>query len=154
MFATRRHLSTVSSLTKCSLPRLAIGLGLLLTGLLLAPDRVQAQQDEGSRWLQTVDEQVATLVASSNPALRTDAMQLVIALASEGEAPADFSATRSALYDVLFDRAYADAQRILALSALHAVADDRMTQLLAAGVDELASDRIRRHVLLALEQRT
>lgn len=139
---------------KCSLPRLAAGLGLLLMGLLLTPDRVQAQQDEGPRWTQTLDEQVAGLVRSSDPALRVDGMQLLITLSAENTASVDFPATRSALYDVLFDRTYADAHRILALSALDAIGGDQMTQVLAGEVDAVASDRIRRHVLLALEQHT
>lgn len=124
-------------------------------GLLLAPDRVQAQQQDGpSHWEQHIDEQVAELVESSNPALRVDGMQRLIELSSESEVSVDFSETRDALYDVFFDRTYSDEQRILALSALHATGRDRATQMLADGVNEVSSDRVRRHLLLALEQHT
>lgn len=123
-------------------------------GLLLAPDRVQAQQEERSYWKRHIDKQVDELVESSNPALRAEGMRLVVSLASENETTVDFPETRSALYDVFFDRTYSDEQRILALSALHAIGSDRMTQVLADWMDESASDRIRRHVLLVLEQQT
>ena len=124
-------------------------------GFLLAPDRVQAQQqEEPSYWEQHIDKQIDELVESSNPALRAEGMQLVISLALGNETTVDFPETRSALYDVFFDRTYSDEQRILALSALDAIGSDRMTQVLADWVDEASSDRIRRHVLLTLEQQT
>jgi len=132
-----------------------MGVGLLLLGVLLAPDRAQAQQqDSPPYWKQHLDKQVDELVESSNPAVRAEGMQLLISFASEHEAAIDFSETRNALYDVLFNRAYSHEQRILALSALHAIGGDRMTQVLANWVSEVSSDRIRRHVLLVLEQRT
>lgn len=132
-----------------------MGLGLLLLGVLLAPDRARAQQqDSPSYWKQHLDKQVDELVESSNPALRAEGMRLVISLASEDEATIDFSETRGALYDVFFNRTYSDEQRILALSALDAIGSDRMTQVLADWVDEASSDRIRRHVLLTLEQQS
>ena len=124
-------------------------------GFLLAPDRVQAQQQEGpSYWKQHIDKQIDELVESSNPALRAEGMRLIINLASEDETTIDFPETRSALYDVFFNRTYSEEQRILALSALRAIGSDRMTQVLADWVDEASSDRIRRHVLLALEQQS
>lgn len=152
MFSIRRQPSISSSLTKCSLSRLVIGLGLLLVGLLLAPDRVQAQQqDEPLHWKQHLDGQVAELVESSNPSLRADGMLLLIKFSSESGVSVDFPETRDALYDVLFNRAHSDPQRILALSALHAIGAGT-TRALADGVDEVSSDRVRRHLLLALKQ--
>lgn len=156
MLSIRRQPSISSSLTKCSLPRLAIGVGLLLVGLVLTPDRAQAQQqDRPSYWTQHIDKQVAELVESSDPALRAEGMQLLVKLSSSAkEMSVDFTATRYALYDVFFNRAYSDEQRILALSALHAISGDQMMQALADGVGEASSERIRRHLLLALEQHT
>ncbi len=152
MLSTRCHLSTSSSLPTYSFPRLAVGIGLLLLGLVLAPNRVQAQQDALPHWTQHIDPQVAALVKSSNPAVRADGMRLLVNFSPETDASVDFSETRTALYSVLFNRTHSEEQRILALSALHTISGDRMRQVLADRVDEVSSDRVRRHVLLALTE--
>lgn len=152
MVFLRRRLSVSPSIAPSTLPRLAIGAALLLVGLLLTPDRAQAQQNEHPHWTQHFDAQVAEVIKSSNPSIRTSGMHTLIKIASEDKVAIDLPATRAALCDVLFDRTYSEDQRILALSALHAVDDSRIIRVLAQEVDDVVSARVRRHVLLALRQ--
>jgi len=153
MTLTNRTTPTLPTVNDVIPHRAIAALGVLLMLLLVGPNRAQAQQsDTRTHWKQHLDDQAVTLIESSDPALRADGMQMLINLSAEEKADVDFSATRNALYGVLFDRTYADEQRILALSALHAIGGDRTVQMMADEVNEVASDRVRRHLLLALEQ--
>jgi hypothetical protein len=129
-------------------------LGVLLMLLLLAPSNAQAQ-DPGEKgyWKHHFVSQVNTLVRSTNPALRERGMELIIEVQSREDATAfDFSDARSQLYSIFFDRRNTDQQRILALSALFATDSTKTSETLATWVDEESSDRVRRHVQLAVSQ--
>jgi len=153
MTFTNRTTPTLPTVKDVIPHRAIAALGVLLVLLLAGPDRAQAQpSDTLAQWKEHLDDQAVTLIESSDPALRADGMQMLINLSAEEKAAVDFSATRNALYGVLFDRTYADAQRILALSALHAIGGDLSARAPADEVNEVASDRVRRHLLLALEQ--
>jgi hypothetical protein len=125
--------------------------------ILISPPSAQAQaSDSTAFWAQHFDEQVAELIESTNPAVRTNGMQLLINLSEEQEASVGFSETRAALYGAVFNYTYSEEQRILALSALHAISGDWdwVRQTLAGEMNEVSSDRLRRHILLALEQQS
>jgi hypothetical protein len=80
-------------------------------------------------------------------------MELIIEVQSREDAAAfDFSDARSQLYSIFFDRRNTDQQRILALSALFATDSTKTSETLATWVDEESSDRVRRHVQLAVTQ--
>lgn len=122
--------------------------------MLLAPSNAQAQEPgEKGYWKQHFVSQVNTLVQSSNPQLRERGLELIIKVQSQKDASEyDFSETRSQIYSIFFDRRHSDQQRILALSALFATDSVKTSETLATWVDEESSDRVRRHVRLAVSQ--
>lgn len=94
MFAYRTpptHSLTHSPICNAVLRRTVAGLGMLLMLLLFSPDSAQMQVGDAPAHLtQHADEQVAELVESTNPAFRTDGMQLLIKLSDEvNEASSD-----------------------------------------------------------------
>lgn len=129
-------------------------LGVLLVLMLFAPTASHAQAPgEKGYWKTQVVSQINTLVRSDNPVLRERGMELIIELQNRDDAARfDFSGARSQLYSVFFDRRNADEQRILALSALYATDSVKTSETLATWVEEESSDRVRRHVQLALHQ--
>lgn len=129
-------------------------LGVLLMLLLLVPTTTQAQEPgEKGYWKQHFVSQVNTLVQSSNPELRERGLELIIKVQGQNDASAyDFSETRSQIYSIFFDRRNSDQQRILALSALFATDSAKTSETLATWVDEESSERVRRHVRLAVSQ--
>jgi hypothetical protein len=122
--------------------------------LLLVPTTTQAQEPgEKGYWKQHFVSQVNTLVQSSNPELRERGLELIIKVQGQNDASAyDFSETRSQIYSIFFDRRNSDQQRILALSALFATDSAKTSETLATWVDEESSERVRRHVRLAVSQ--
>lgn len=157
MKTTHRRLSSEShpglpTFLRRSLSMLGIGLLLLL---FLRPDSAQAQAPgtEGY-WKQHFVAQVNTLLRASNPTLREKGMELIIQYQNDIDPAFNFALTRSHLYAIFLDQTNADAERILALSALYATdrgtTSERLTDWLAEGDP---SERLLRHVRLALQQR-
>ena len=134
------------------LHRALAGLGILLILLALAPDTAQAQNpDNAEYWKHHIDEQVTELIESSDPALREEGMQLIIRFTEKKASSFEFSQARSALQGIFFNRTHSEQQRLMALSALFALDRDQTTEVMTNWVDEEYSDRVRRHILLALQ---
>lgn len=121
----------------------------------MAPSAATAQQeatppDEAPRWAKTFAQQAETLLTSNDADMQAQALQLIIEF-GEQQAPAmDLSTLRPQLYTILLDQDNDDTLRILALSSLNATGSSPSMQVLAESVQDEASPRVRRHMLLTL----
>jgi hypothetical protein len=123
------------------------------TAQLAAPSSadVAASADESPRWAKTFTQQAEALLTSNDADMQAQALQLIIEFGDRQEPAIDFSTLRPQLYDILLDQNNDDTLRILALSSLNATGSSPSTQVLAQSVQDEASPRVLRHMLLTLQ---
>lgn len=135
----------------------AVGSVALLMGL--AAPAAQAQSttpssDDMPRWSNTFEQQVERLLdASATEEMQARGMQLVIEFSDQYGSTFNFSTVRPELYDILFNYTNSDDLRILALSALNATGAVANSQTLAQSIEDEPSERVERHLKIALEEK-
>lgn len=109
---------------------------------------------DAPRWTQTFEQQVERLLdASSSQEMQARGLQLVIKFADRSDSTFNFDTVRPELYDILFNYNNPEDLRILALSALDATGSIASPQTLAESVEDEPSDRVERHLKMALEEK-